>query len=501
MKIADLWRFRRSISGRLVLLVVIFLLVPLVLYQAFRRADEEKRVLLIQSVQNQGQIIAAMLRPALQSFDQRGAAELGEWLKGIPVHGLHVKILLHPARNAGLQSFYYIAAAPMLSPTRLAADSRELLSTGLFGKLTDSCDGGFPLAENYINDSGEHEVLTSLTPIQSAAGCWVVLTSNSTADMGGAITDQPYWSRPEVQFAALVYFLMAALVLWLLIGMRGDLGRFALQAQRIRERRGGPSFADLNRVPELSGIASEFDRMVRSLEQSAKAVREAAEESAHALKTPIGVISQSLEPLRARVAAEDGEGQRALDFIRRSVERLGNLVSFARQFGEATADLMDMDREQIDLSGLVRGMMADYRMTAARGGVSIVEHVAPRVSVMGSQTLLEPVIENIVENALSFSAPDSTITVALERGRQICRLVIADEGPGVPPEDLPRLFDRYYSSRPEEYRAKANGGEALDHFGIGLWVVRRNVEALGGQVGAANRDGGGLAVTVTLPLA
>jgi two-component system, OmpR family, sensor histidine kinase ChvG len=501
MTIVDLWRFRRSISGRLVLLVVIFLLVPLVLYQAFRRADEEKRVLLIQSVQNQGQIIAAMLRPALQSFDQRGAAELGEWLKGIPVHGLHIKILLHPSRDAGSQSFYYIAASPMLSATRLAADSRELLATGLFGKLTDSCDGGFPLAENYTNDSGEHEVLTSLTPIQSPAGCWVVLTSSSTADMGGAITDQPYWSRPEVQFAALVYFLMAAVVLWLLIGLRGELGRFELQAQRIRERRGGPNFAELNRVPELSGIASEFDRMVRSLEQSAKAVREAAEESAHALKTPIGVISQSLEPLRTRIAAEDGEGLRALDFIRRSVERLGNLVSFARQFGEATADLMDMDREQIDFSSLVRGMMADYRMTAARGGVQIVERIAPRVAVMGSQTLLEPVIENIVDNALSFSAPGSTITVALERGRQTCRLVIADEGPGVPPDDLSRLFERYYSSRPEEYHTTTNGGEALEHFGIGLWVVRRNVEALGGQVGAANRDGGGLAVTVTLPLA
>src|SRR5262249_47906247 len=81
--IGDLWGLRRSISGRLVLLVVIFLLVPVVLYQAFRRADEEKRVLLIQSVQNQGQIIAAMLRPALQAFDRTGAAELGEWLKGI----------------------------------------------------------------------------------------------------------------------------------------------------------------------------------------------------------------------------------------------------------------------------------------------------------------------------------------------------------------------------------------------------------------------------------
>src|SRR5262249_23433715 len=267
MTIGDLWGLRRSISGRLVLLVVIFLLVPVVLYQAFRRADEEKRVLLIQSVQNQGQIIAAMLRPALQAFDRTGAAELGEWLKGIPVRGLHVKILLHPAKDPSARSFYYIAALPApSSPMRLDADSRELLATGLFGKLTDSCDGGFPLAENYTNDSGEHEVLTSLTPIQSAAGCWVVLTSSSTADMGGAITDQPYWQRPEVQFAALVYFLMAALVLWLLIGLRGDLGRFAAQARRIRERRGGSSFAELNRVPELAGIASEFDRMVRSLE-------------------------------------------------------------------------------------------------------------------------------------------------------------------------------------------------------------------------------------------
>ncbi|MEA2780016.1 MAG: two-component system, OmpR family, sensor histidine kinase ChvG [Rhodospirillaceae bacterium] len=496
------WRFRRSISSKLVLLVVIFLTVPFVLYQAFRRADEEKRALLIQSIQNQGEIIAAMLRPALQAFDQKGVADLGEWLKGIPVHGLHVKILLHPTGSTAPQGFYYIAAEPALPPTRLVADSRELMATGVFGRLTDSCEGGFPLAKNYTNESGEHEVLTSLTSIQSPAGCWVVITSNSTADMSGVIANRPYWSSPEVQFGALVYFLMAAVVLWLLLGVRGDLGRFALQAQRIRERRGGSSFVDLNRVPELAGIADEFDRMVRSLEQSAKAVREAAEESAHALKTPIGVIAQSLEPLRSRIAGTDAEGQRSIDFIQRSVDRLGNLVSFTRQFGEATADLMDMDRSRVDLSSLVRGMLADYRMTAARIEVEIVEQVTEGIDVMGSLTLLEPVLENIIDNALSFSPRGSKITVVLQRARQNCRLTISDEGPGVVPEDLPRLFERYYSSRPEEYRAAAHAdGEPLEHFGLGLWVVRRNVDALGGQVTAVNRQERGLAVIVNLPLA
>ena len=492
---------RHSISGKLAALVVVFIAVPLVLYVAFRRADAEKRAMLMESIQEQGQIVADLMRPGLQAAKRDAVTDVGRFLTGMSVPGLHVRVLLRPIDAPGPLHFYYMAAVPAGSAASLDADSRQLMAAGVFDKLNDTCEGGYPLGQRYTNYSGEREILTSLTPIRSPTGCWVIITSNSPAQIGGLISDRPYWARPEVQFAGLVYFLMAALVLWLLLGLRGELDRFADQARRIRRRRGGPRFAEVNKVPELAGVAETLDNMVRSLEQSAHAVREAAEETAHSLKSPIAIVAQSIEPLRARIDVQDLEGRRAIDFIDRSVERLGNLVSVVRELGESTAELIDRERGQCDLSALVRGTLADYGVTAKHAGVTLNGSIAAGLVVEGGDSVLEPIIENILDNALSFSQRGNGIWVTLESGGRECRFVVDDEGPGVGDRELPHLFDRYFSLRPAGGPSAPQLPESPSHFGIGLWIVRRNVEALRGQVQAENRQPTGLRVLVRLPLA
>jgi two-component system sensor histidine kinase ChvG len=111
--------------------------------------------------------------------------------------------------------------------------------------------------------------------------------------------------------------------------------------------------------------------------------------------------------------------------------------------------------------------------------------------------MLEVVLQNVLENAISFSPPGGTIVMTLTMNGATVDLQIDDEGPGVEPAKIDHMFERYFSSRPRNI-------EAVDvlpsaHAGLGLWIVRRNVEALGGRVGAANRIGGGLSVTITLP--
>jgi len=492
---------RHSISGKLAALVIVFVAVPVVLYTAFREADQEKRALLSESIRQQGQIIADLLRPNLELSGGNPGLQVGRWLAALSVHGLHVRVLLRPISTPGPLRFYYMAAVPPGSAASLDADSRQLKAAGAFDRLNDSCEGGYPLSLLYTNYSGEQEILTSLTPIRSPTGCWVVITSSSPAEIGGLVAERPYWSRPEVQFAGLVYFLMAAVVLWLLLGLRSELGRFADQARRIRRRRGGPRFADVNQVPELASVAETLDNMVRSLEQSARAVRDAAEETAHALKSPIGIVAQSIEPLRARVAAGDVEGRRAITFIDRSVERLGNLVGVVRELGEATAELIDQERGQCELSTLLIGMLGEYKSVARHAGVALMDRIAPGIVVEGGDSVLEPIVENILDNALSFCRPGGSIWLALESRERDCLFVVEDEGPGVGEAELRHLFDRYYSSRPTAGPGAPTEGDRSDHFGIGLWIVRRNVEALGGRVYAENRQPSGLRVVVILPLA
>ena len=105
-------------------------------------------------------------------------------------------------------------------------------------------------------------------------------------------------------------------------------------------------------MPELTDVAAEFDRMVEALHGSAAAIRRAAEDNAHAFKTPIAVIRQSLEPLRRAVGVDNQRVLRAIDRVDHSLDRLDGLVASARRLDEATADLVAEPRRPVDLQRL-----------------------------------------------------------------------------------------------------------------------------------------------------
>jgi two-component system sensor histidine kinase ChvG len=118
---------------------------------------------------------------------------------------------------------------------------------------------------------------------------------------------------------------------------------------------------------------------------------------------------------------------------------------------------------------------------------------------------METVIENVIDNAIEASPEGGEIEVELLREGGWACLVVRDRGPGVPEADLERIFERYVSLHrsglggTEDSAADAEAKDA--HLGIGLWIVRRNLQAVGGEVRAENRDGGGLTVVMRLPLA
>ena len=96
--------------------------------------------------------------------------------------------------------------------------------------------------------------------------------------------------------------------------------------------------------------------------------------------------------------------------------------------------------------------------------------------------MIETVVENLIDNAVSFSPAGGEILVHLTRNGRFAHLTVSDQGPGIPPEQLERIFDRYYSER----RADAAGDAPPSYSGIGLWIARRNVEAMGGTIQAEN---------------
>jgi two-component system sensor histidine kinase ChvG len=163
---------------------------------------------------------------------------------------------------------------------------------------------------------------------------------------------------------------------------------------------------------------------------------------------------------------------------------------------------LDPPRQRVDLSRLLKRMMVAYGTVIDSRGLKLGTELEDNVVVRASEDLLETVVENIVDNSISVSPKGARISVSLRRNRRWADLTIVDEGPGVPPEDLDRIFERRFSNRPPAPDTAAGEAEAdAVHAGIGLWIVRRNIEAIGGQVEAANGASGGLVMKIQVPLA
>jgi two-component system sensor histidine kinase ChvG len=298
------------------------------------------------------------------------------------------------------------------------------------------------------------------------------------------------------------YVIMAVLSVWAGWSIWQSLRRFGNLARRMSETNIEPSirFADLTPVQELHPIAAAMDRLVDTMRRAASAIREAAEENAHALKGPVASIRQALEALRGAKSEEVKEAAIAID---RSLAKLDGLISTARRIDHDIASSIAEGRALIDLSSLAsNAARAVNEQQVDQDSPKIDCKVAPDLAVIGSEEAIETVLENLLDNAVGFSPRGSTVKVTLKRSGDRARLSVEDQGPGVPPDLLPHIFERHFSTRNgHDAAAAAEEGDGQPHFGLGLAIVRRNVAMLGGVVSADNGPDGGFRVVVDLPLA
>ncbi|HVJ51365.1 MAG TPA: HAMP domain-containing sensor histidine kinase [Aliidongia sp.] len=477
------------------LLGLIFLIVPIILYDQFRAADQQKRELVTSSVRDQGRIIGISLTPMLTAPGGPNLPAITHELARYNNDFTSIKLLLHPATGA-VHGFYYVASSAPLSNDALDTEREGLAKQGVLDRLEESCGGDVPIEMRYRAPDGHDEVVTSLVPVQSTVGCWAVVTSLAAASVPGIALGVPYYDTPEVRIAALIYLAMAALTFTTFWSIWRGLLQFGERARAIRSHPAPiPTFLARNEVPELAGVADEFDRMVETLQNAARDMRRAAEDNAHAFKTPVAIIRQSLEPVARAVATDNMRALRALGLIERSLDKLDGLLASARRLDEATADLLDMPRSDLDLSALIDHLLSTHAELFRQRHVRLRGSIEAGVMVRANADMVETVIENVLENAVSFSRDGDSIGVKLEARQDWAVLLIVDEGPGVPPNDLVRIFDRYFSSR-----TSAPDEDQAVHYGVGLWIVRRNIEALGGRVMAENREPHGLMIRIELPL-
>jgi two-component system sensor histidine kinase ChvG len=164
-------------------------------------------------------------------------------------------------------------------------------------------------------------------------------------------------------------------------------------------------------------------------------------------------------------------------------------VAAARRLDEGAADLMRAPLLAVDLGAMARAMAAAFDRP---DGVRVTAEIVGGQPVLATEDCLETVIENLLDNAIGFSPQGGSVRIRVAAEGAMVALAVEDDGPGVPPDRLEAIFRRHVSSR-----AADDGSRS--HFGVGLAVVRRTVEVLGGTVTAENVPG--LRVTVRLPAA
>jgi two-component system sensor histidine kinase ChvG len=191
---------------------------------------------------------------------------------------------------------------------------------------------------------------------------------------------------------------------------------------------------------------------------------------------------------------DPGERRRFLAMIQQDVARMERLLTEAREISRIDARIDEEDLESVSLDKLLEGLVEAFRLRRGNRGPEFTVALADReVEVTASADRLTQVFENLLANAVSFSPADGTVTITLRVENEQAVATIADEGPGIPKEHYDRIFNRFFSYRPDN---PDDGG----HSGLGLSIVRAVVEAYQGTVTAGARSGGGAKMTVKLPL-
>jgi two-component system, OmpR family, sensor histidine kinase MprB len=240
----------------------------------------------------------------------------------------------------------------------------------------------------------------------------------------------------------------------------------------------------LDHPDEIGRLAAAFDRMLGQLEQAKLAQEQLIADASHELRTPLTSLRTNVEVL-AQLERLDPEDRRQLvaDVVVQLDEfahLIGSLVELAR--GEPPAVVT----EPVRLDRLVHRVASRVTDNVPDGELTLHLDTRP-TTVSGDPARLERIATNLLENARKY-APADGIDITVADGR----LVVRDHGPGIPEDDLPHVFDRFYRSD----AARSEPGS-----GLGLAIVRQDVEAHGGTVAAANAPDGGAAFTVTFPVA
>ncbi len=236
-------------------------------------------------------------------------------------------------------------------------------------------------------------------------------------------------------------------------------------------------FHDLTRLKQLENTRKDFVANV-----------------SHELRTPLSLIQGYVETLLYGAKDNPEVAVKFLRTIERNAGRLRLLIEDLLVISELESGRVQVDLQSVSLTSVVQKVLDDFRARAQAGRTSLVNQ-APPLMVCADPSRLEQVLSNLVDNAIKYGRPEGNVVVGASPAEGgLVQVSVQDDGPGLPPESLERLFERFY--RVDKARSREQGGT-----GLGLSIVKHIVQSHGGRVWAQSRLGHGATFYFTLPAA
>ena len=337
-----------------------------------------------------------------------------------------------------------------------------------------------------ITDRGEVVVSVAL-PIQRFRA---VRGSLMLSTQGGDI-DQAVEAE-RLQIVKLFFILLGVMVVLsiLLAGtIAGPVKRLAESADRVRHRiRSRVEIPDFSsRRDEIGHLSRSLRDMTNALYSRIEAIESFAADVSHELKNPLTSLRSAVETMPLAKTPESQK--RLLAVIEHDVKRLDRLISDISDASRLDAELQRQDASPVDLTKLLNTVVSvrnEVRKDKDHVGVTLTfEGGGPLAFVVpGHDSRLGQVVDNLIENACSFSPPNSTVRVVCRRLRSEVEIVVDDDGPGINPDAFDKIFERFYTDRPHQGFGQNSG--------LGLSISKQIIDAHGGRLWAENRTGTGL---------
>jgi two-component system sensor histidine kinase ChvG len=359
---------------------------------------------------------------------------------------------------------------------------------GAYSEVRSALMGDVATAERV--DENNKLVLSVAVPIQRFKAIYgVLMVSTESGDIDAVLREQRT-TLLEVSLLALGVLVISSI--FLSGAIAAPVHRLAEAADRVRRGRTGretiPSMEE--RRDEIGELASSLNAMTRALYDRIDAIESFAADVAHELKNPLTSLKNAVEMLVR--ANNDDARVKLMGIIKSDVGRIDRLITDISDASRLDAEMSREEQEPVDLARLLDTMVEIYRTTHESAGLTIDDRLPEGARVIGRDERLGQIFRNLIDNALSFSP--NAVKITAEADGRIARVTIDDEGPGIPPDNLETIFNRFYTERDSE-----QGGFGKNS-GLGLSIARQIADGAGGRIWAENREPHGARFVVELPL-